>query len=418
VATTPVIVDADGDKQLDVIVALQDTAFGSSGSPVYGYVTGFHGDGTRHKGGPLLPGFPLQLKAAAQGYGTAQDFITEGVQTPVAYDVDGAPRLVANPGLFFAQTFDVHDGRNFATESPASVPAESAVNPASPLVHFTTSASVGHVGGGPLMAVQSGSAAADVIGGVVGQPGLGIRVRSGMAAWNPETGANEAKFTQPIQGLAFLAAPALADITGDGKSDIVQSADSGATHGFDGVTGVIAKGWPKWAGGWGLFTPAVGDIDGDGKVEVVQGTREGWLHAWRTPGLTSANQDAWHWHLNDRNTGHYGDDTRPPAGIRGVKTRRSGKRLKISFRAPGDDWNDGTAKSYEVLALRRPVTQASARAAKRIQVALKPAKGGTHQSVTVRIPRGARWFAIRALDDAGNIGPVRSAPPRRGHSSR
>ena len=406
VATTPTLVDVDGDKRPDVIVALQDTAFGSNGSPVYGYVMGFHSDGNRHQGGAVLPGMPLYLNAAAQGYGTAQDFITEGVQTPVAYTKDGTPRLVANAGLFLAKSFDLTNGHNFATESPATLPAESAVNPSSVLIHFTTSASVGRVGGGPLTAVQSGSASTDVVTGVVATPGLGIRVRSGMAAWDPETGANQPKFTQPIQGLAFLSAPALADVTGDGKADVVQNADSEAVHGWDGTSGAIAKGWPKWSGGWTLFTPAIGDLDGDGKVEVVTGTREGWVHAWKTPGLASGNGEAWHWHLNDRNTGHYGDDTRPPAGIRGVKIRRSAKRVKISFLAPGDDWNDGTAASYEVLTLRRPLTQAPARAARRIKVRLTPAKPGTRQSVTVKRPRGVRYFAIRAIDDAGNIGPI------------
>ena len=409
VCTTPTIVDVDGDKHPDVIVALQDTAFPKSGQPVYGYVMGFHSDGNNHKGGAILPGFPLMLNAAAQGYGTAQDFITEGVQTPVAYDSPSGPRLVANMGLFFASTFDLATGQKLNQETPASLPADGPVNPSTPLLHFTTSASIGRVGGGTPIAVQSGSGATDVATGVVATPGLGIRVRSGMAAWDPETGVNQPQFTNEIQGLAFLSAPAIADITGDGKPDIIENADSEAIHAWDGTTGAIAPGWPKWSGGWTLFTPAIGDLNNDGKVEVVQGTREGWLHAWRTPGLASANDQTWHWHTNDRNTGHYGDDTRPPAAVRGLKLRREGKRLKLSFIAPGDDWNVGQAKAYQVLALKsRRVTQAATRAARVIKVALRPAKAGTRQAVTIRAPRGFRFFAIRAIDDAGNIGPVRA----------
>jgi hypothetical protein len=403
VATTPTIVDIDGDRRPDVVVALQDTAFGSSGTPVFGYVMAWTSKGK------VLPHFPVTLQAVQQGYGSAQDFITEGVQTPVAYDAPSGPKLVANPGLYFAQTIDLRTGSK-RQESPASVPADGPVNAASPLVHFTTSASVGKVGGrsAPL-AVQSGSAATDVITAISTTPGKGIRVRSAMAAWDPETGANQAQFTQPIQGLAFLASPALADVSGDGKPDIVQSADSGALHAFDGTTGKPVAGWPKWTGGWTFFTPAVGDLTGDGSNEVAVGSREGWLHVYRSAGKATGNGEAWHWHQNDRDTGHYGDDTRPPAAVRGVRVKRHGLRVTLSFRAPGDDWNAGRVRSYQVLALRHgKVTQSRVRLARKVRrVKGKVVAAGKRQRITVELPRGFGHFAVRGVDDAGNLGPVR-----------
>jgi len=417
IATTPTIVDIDGDGRPDVVVTLQDTAFGSNGAPTYGFVVAYSSRGNRRPGGALLPHFPVALPAAVQAYGSAQDFIIEGVQTPAAYDTANGPQLVANPGLYFSQTVDLRTGQ-MHQETPATLPADGPVDPASPLVHFTTTPALGKIGARTsILAVQSGSALADIATGVVATPGIGVKVRSGLAAWDPQTGANQAQYTQPIQGLGFLSAPALADVSGDGKPDIVQGGDSGALHAFDGVTGQPVGGWPKWTGGWPLFTPAVGDLYGNRRVEVVAGLREGYLRAYTTPGLASANDQAWHWHQNDRDTGHYGDDTRPPAGIRGLRVRRAGSRDLLTFTAPGDDWNSGRASAYQLFASRRPITQDNAGAATKIPIRLAPSPAGTTQQLPVQRRSGLRYYALRAIDAAGNIGPLPVAltarPPHR-----
>jgi len=292
-------------------------------------------------------------------------------------------------------------------ESPATLPAAGPVNGPSPLVHFTTSPTIGKVGGQTsLLAVQSGSALNDVATGVVATPGLGIRIRSGLAAWDPQTGTNQPRYTQPIQGLGFLSAPDIADVSGDGKADIIQGGDSGALHAFDGVTGQPLPGWPKWTGGWPLFTPAVGDLYGNGKVEVVAGLREGYLRVYATPGLASANDQGWHWHQNDRDTGHYGDDTRPPAAVRDLRVQRAGSRDILTFVAPGDDWNTGTAASYQVFASRRPITQDTLPSAQPVAVGLAPGPAGAPQQLSVPHRAGLPFYAVRAIDHAGNIGPV------------
>ena len=55
-------------------------------------------------------------------------------------------------------------------------------------------------------------------------------------------------------------------------------------------------GFPKWTGGFSLFTPAVADLDCDGPLRRGPHTREGYLHVFRTAGLASARRHAWHWH--------------------------------------------------------------------------------------------------------------------------
>ena len=177
------------------------------------------------------------------------------------------------------------------------------------IVPFTTSPSAGDLLGGSVPQIaQSGSSASDVVTGVVETPGMGIQVHSGVGVWDPLTGQSLSQFSQPIQGLAFISAPALADVSGDGVADVILATDSAALHAWDGRTGQPVAGFPKWTGGFSLFTPAVADLDCDGRLEVAVMTREGYLHVFRTNGLASAARQAWHWHQDNRNTGHWGPD--------------------------------------------------------------------------------------------------------------
>jgi len=224
-------------------------------------------------------------------------------------------------------------------------------------------------------------------------------VRSALEAWNPEGGANLPQYTQPLQGLAFLTAPALADVTGEGKPDIILGADSGALHAWDGITGQPVSGWPKWTGGWTVFTPAVGDLLGNGKNAVVVGLREGYLHAYATPGLASANNDAWHWHQNDRNSGHYGDDTRPPMKPAALHFTTP---TTICWTAPGNDWNVGTAASYELRGFTGGVRPENFSKGTLLPGAPPPAAAGTEQCASVSTT-GFRNIGLRAIDAAGNV---------------
>jgi hypothetical protein len=215
------------------------------------------------------------------------------------------------------------------------------------------------------------------------------------------------QFDTYVQGLSFFTAPAIADVTGDGTPDIVQAGDSGAVTGLDGSGGGAAAGWPKWTGGFSLFTPAVGDLTGTGTVSVATTTREGYLYVWDTPGLTRANTEAWHWHQNDRNTGHYGADTRPPAAVRDLAVSCTPSGDSLTFTAPGDDWNDGTAASYQVFRSDHPITQDTLASAAPVAVGQPPRPAGTRETIHVADQPGACDYAVRAVDAAGNIGPVR-----------
>ena len=63
------------------------------------------------------------------------------------------------------------------------------------------------------------------------------------------------------------------------------------------------------------------DLDCDGRLDVALMTREGYLHVFRTRGLASAVRQAWHWHQDNRNSGHWGPDSGAGEGRCGVGGR-------------------------------------------------------------------------------------------------
>ncbi|MFN2463004.1 MAG: S8 family serine peptidase [Candidatus Dormibacteria bacterium] len=419
VVTTPALADINGDGIPEVVVGLDDTTLGNippADAGVKAFLMAYDGRGNLAAGPTagnpaLLSGYPVQIPALIQGYGDAQDFVTQGTESPAVYDSPQGPQAVVNANLWFPMRVDLrsHSVLNvMAPAVPRPVVATSGTSAEGFLVSFTTSAALGNVLGGPTPQVfQPGSAGIQIVLSITQYPGFGGRVDNGMQAWQPDTGATLPQFNQYLQGLAFFAAPAVADVTGDGRADILQVADSGAMQGVDGLTGQPAAGFPKWTGGWSFWSPAIGDLNGSGTVSVAAVTREGYVHVWDTPGLTSANHESWHWHQDDRNTGHYGTDTRPPAGIRDFSIDTSGPAWKLNFTAPGDDWNFGTAAAYRLACSASPITQDNFAAATPVDISsVKPSLAGTRESVTITPPPGAAYCAIRGVDAAGNIGPI------------
>jgi hypothetical protein len=323
------------------------------------------------------------------------------VITPAALTLPSGPMAIASPELFLNYIIPFSSPNSAFPENPG------AFSDGSPIIRLTGSPSIGNLlGSAEPQVVEAGVSVFDILAGIQSTPGQGTRLHSAVSVTDPVTGANLPQYTQDIQGLAFFGAPAIADITGDGVPDIILSTDSAALHGFDGATGGAATGWPQWTGGWSLATPAVGDLTGDGTVEVAVTTREGYLHIYSTPGLASANHEAWHWHQNDRNTGHYGDDTRPPSAIDDLTVTFGGAMDTLSFTAVGDDWKSGTAASYQVFASSKPITQSNSNSAIEIAVGAIPQPSGSHEVISVPHTKGVKHYAVRAIDHADNIGPL------------
>ena len=78
----------------------------------------------------------------------------------------------------------------------------------------------------------------------------------------------------------------------------------------------------------------------------------------------------------------------------------------MNFTASGNDWNDGTAAAYQVVCSANPVTQGNFAGATPVAATAKPGVAGTRESLAITPPPGAKFCAVRAVDAAGNIGPI------------
>jgi hypothetical protein len=325
---TPAIADLDGDKKLEVIIRSQVTDISEEPADpqiaARGFLHAFRADGSP------VPGWPVELPGVAEVYGSAQEFITEGSNSPVAADVDGDgnDEVVSNAVLSPSVMFDGDGSRRtvFAPLPDATLGAlagrldpTDVLNGELPVdvpVGFTTTGAFGRFAGG-LSFAQPGSGAA-TIGAALALPGTGIAINNYERAFDASTGLPRPGFPAKFQGLDFLGAPLVVDVTGDGEAELVDAGDSNVLHGF-GATGGQVDGFPKFTTGWAIWSPSAGDLDGDGTTELVLLTREGYLFAWRTKGTAAGNGEWWRWHHDEWSTGRYGTDARPPGVIRDAR---------------------------------------------------------------------------------------------------
>jgi hypothetical protein len=408
--STPTLADLDGDGTPEIVVKSQEFAY--SNDPVSGglgpgsqfYELAYYADGNDHPGGALVKGWPVKMQGTFGYYGSAQDWITEGGDSPSAADVDGDGKDEVFQSTFLGVPQGIKDGgAHPIVPQPGagvlSAPVPPGVNRlptadvAAAPVGFSTSGVFARFGSSGLSYLSGGTDLATM--SALLHNGIAQRITNFMRAYNAQTGAGLPGFPSAMMGLAFLTAPAVADISGDGKPDVINAEDSSNVVGFD-SSGQPVPGWPKFTGGWTVWTPAVGDIDGDDHNEVAATTREGYLFVWNTPGKASSNE-AYSWHQDNWHTGLYGTDTRPPSPPGGLHFDGTGK---VCWTAPGDDWHVGTAKSYELRAFSsKPAPERFASSGSAQGGAPAPAAAGTEQCAAV--PSSARVIGVRAGDHAG-----------------
>ncbi|WP_329521265.1 FG-GAP-like repeat-containing protein [Spirillospora sp. NBC_01491] len=391
-AGMPALADLDGDGRPEVVVRSQRSESKGGGEQFYGanFVFAYHADGSP------VAGWPVRTPSTMTFYGSAQEFVTEGVNQPAVADVDGDGKDEVATGPSFSPTYLISGAgkiiKNFGPlENPAAALSPGAVLggnlPADVPLSFTTTGAFGKFGPfGRLGYTEAGSGAASLIAALL-FPGSGQPVGNYQRGYDAATSLPVPGFPQGRTGLGFLGSPLIADVTGDGRAEVVDGGDTSTLHAFSG-TGQAA-GFPFFTGGWLLWAPTAGDLDGDGRTDLVATTREGYLFAWKTAGKAAANSEWWTYHHDEHRSGRYGTDTRPPGALRGVS--RQGNT--VAFTAPGDDWYTGRAASYLVTP---PGTTAKATAVSATADAGKPQ--------TLTVPAGR--VTIQAVDRAGNRGPA------------
>ena len=217
IVPTPAIASIDGTGRPNLIVGLVDTTWGPplGNMKITSYLEAFSSRGALATPTGQLAGWPVQIPGLQQGYGVAQDFVTQGVSSPVVFDSPAGPQMIVNPQLFLPYRVDVGSRQAFPMApftSPAGVPGLPAIPagitpPGGVPVGFTTSASIGNLLGTPGLpqVAQPGSNALEVALGITQTPGLGLRVDNGMTVWQPGAGpvggATLPQYSQYVQGL-------------------------------------------------------------------------------------------------------------------------------------------------------------------------------------------------------------------------
>jgi hypothetical protein len=212
----------------------------------------------------LRPGFP-------------RSFGTSGEASPQLADVDGDRR--SDLVLALADgTVTVLDGRTMRPKRgwPRRMRASAGSRP--------VARRIGTVRPGFLATPAVGDIAGDRRPEVVAT-GLDGRIYAWVAEGRPARGfpyraIGERPAADGTLDAAFYASPALADLDGDGKLDIVVGGADQRIHAIKG-NGAPVPGWPVLArdGADGnrakiLSSPAIGDLDGDHRPDVVEGTGE------------------------------------------------------------------------------------------------------------------------------------------------
>ncbi|MFL5908923.1 MAG: hypothetical protein ACJ75Z_15165, partial [Solirubrobacterales bacterium] len=214
-----------------------------------------------------------------------------------------------------------------------------------------------------------------------------------IGAWNPQTGAPLTAFPRITDDFQFLSASNIANVNGGAANQVIAGTGLGLLHAYDGLTGTDATGFPKVTGGW-LFAPAT--LSDDGRIADI--TREGYLFEWSQPSLPRCQSEWPSFRHDPQQTGNYDKDGTAPS----TPTDLAASGGQLTFKAPGDDGQCGTADHYEIVTSGSPIDPTNFAGGTPLANPPAPQSFGTTQSYA--LPAHQRYVAIRAIDDAGNVG--------------
>ena len=296
IVSSPAVGDIDGDGQPDIVEATAEV-YGSTPQTT-GRVYAWN---TR---GELKPGWPIEPPALAAD---AIPIAGEGTPaSPALADVDGdgadevaIAAFTGQPDLYRGDGSEFSGGQHFTTRGKG---ADSRTTATAALALGSNGAFGRLSADGPL-AFFSGLV--DTRFALASQaPAQRIPYEHLVGGWDAESGSYLAGFPAPVEQFQIIAAPAIADVDGDGTAEVLAGTSGFYLHAFR-EDGSEPEGWPKNTGGWLFAGPAVGDVDGDGKLEVTAVTREGYLWLWNTPAPADGPVEWGSFRHDAHNSGRY-----------------------------------------------------------------------------------------------------------------
>lgn len=111
--------------------------------------------------------------------------------------------------------------------------------------------------------------------------GVGEEKEGKVYAWHAD--GSMVKGWPQATGGAMNSTPAVADLDGDGRLEVVVGSGDSKVYAWH-ADGSVVAGWPHGTGGIVTSSPAIANIDGDQRLEVVIGSRDGQVYAWHHDG--------------------------------------------------------------------------------------------------------------------------------------
>lgn len=435
---SPAVGDLDGDGDLEVVSGVNEGYEGLPNAIFDGLVTNLmvtagllnpgntrvyalHHDGTQHGSTPLAhgwnpdafaPGWPVSLAllqteilpvvgTGSNGPPVLADLDGDGKPEVVTFSAVGPLYLLRGDGSSF---LGMNRGRPVVLQQmPFGIDSNSADAP-----------TFGALGGPAVAPLGGADAPLDIIAPTSGLgrlvdtalPAQQTPADNHISAWSSD-GKLLAAFPRETSDLQFFVVPVIADITGDGKPEILQGSGVRDLHAVD-ADGIEAPGFPKLTAGWTVAPPAVADFDGDGKLEVAHVTREGYLFVWKTEGDVCGFQPWRQARHDEHGTSNIAVDARPPATVRSAQLHHaeSGVAVFELNLMPGDDLICGAAATLDVRHANQPILDVAAFEAATPVAAVANGPAG-RESVQITLSDASfagrqLYFALRAADDAGN----------------
>ena len=224
-------------------------------------------------------------------------------------DGDGVPEILTNGiagplRVFSANGMGYHSGQ-FGGTFPNNQNSYGALSDAkdAPTIGIIANPAVGDIDDDGVLDVVLPTAG---LNNALGMANGGVRrdAEHHVSVWDSKTGDFKPGFPRVIEDFQFFNDPGVADMDGDGHSEVIEGSGGYWVHAWN-ANGVEAKGFPKLTGGWITTAPAIGDMDGDGLLELAITTREGWLYAWHTQGKAKGRIDWPSFHHDNWNTGNF-----------------------------------------------------------------------------------------------------------------